>query len=141
MATSKFGKAFAAARKAGKKEFSFGGKRYNTKTRDEDAPKNVPTPTANPAKAKSGASRSTEGKVSAKSGASRSTSGKVTEKKPREKIFSSGKNPSFAERNKPKQGPEKPEEKKDKKIFTLKKNASFAERNKKKPTKGGGGGW
>lgn len=37
MATSDFGKAFAAARKAGKKEFSFGGKAYHTRTKEEDA--------------------------------------------------------------------------------------------------------
>ena len=33
--TSKFGKAFAAARKSGAKTLSFGGKSYNTKTKDE----------------------------------------------------------------------------------------------------------
>lgn len=44
MATSKFGKAFAAARKAGKKEFSFGGKSYNTKLRDSK----TPTPSKRP---------------------------------------------------------------------------------------------
>lgn len=45
MATSKFGKAFAAARKAGKKEFSFGGKSYNTKLRGEGK---TPTPSKRP---------------------------------------------------------------------------------------------
>jgi hypothetical protein len=71
MALSKFGAAFKAARKAGKKEFSFGGKSYNTKVKGEDdsSPKKVPTPTAKPSQ------------ESAKSGASRSTAGKVTEKK------------------------------------------------------------
>ena len=32
---SKFGDAFAAARKAGKKTFTFQGKSYNTKTKEE----------------------------------------------------------------------------------------------------------
>lgn len=77
MATSKFGKAFAAARKSGKKEFSFGGKKYNTKLKGEGGSNKVPTPSAAP-RAVSGAARSTEGKVSAKSGASRSTAGKTT---------------------------------------------------------------
>lgn len=53
MATSKFGKAFAAARKAGKKEFSFGGKSYNTKLRGEGK---TPTPTPKPARAQGKAS-------------------------------------------------------------------------------------
>ena len=49
MATSKFGKAFAAARKAGKKEFSFGGKKYNTKLKGEGGSSaKVPTPTKRP---------------------------------------------------------------------------------------------
>lgn len=74
MAVSAFGKAFRAARKAGKKEFSFGGKKYNTKMKGEgDVPKPTPRPD-------SGAARSTKGKVSAKSGASRSTEGKVKPK-------------------------------------------------------------
>lgn len=37
MATSAFGKAFRAAREAGDKEFEFGGKKYNTKMKDEDS--------------------------------------------------------------------------------------------------------
>lgn len=37
MATSEFGKAFRAAREAGDKEFEFGGKKYNTKMKDEDS--------------------------------------------------------------------------------------------------------
>jgi len=37
MATSNFGKAFRAAREAGDKEFEFGGKKYNTKMKDEDS--------------------------------------------------------------------------------------------------------
>ena len=37
MATSDFGKAFRAAREAGDKEFEFGGKKYNTKMKDEDS--------------------------------------------------------------------------------------------------------
>lgn len=77
---SKFGAAFKAARSSGKKEFEFGGKKYNTKVKGEGgggSTKKVPTPSAAP-RATSGASRSTEGKVSAKSGASRSTAGKTT---------------------------------------------------------------
>lgn len=35
MATSEFGKAFAAARKAGDKEFTFNGKQYNTRLKEE----------------------------------------------------------------------------------------------------------
>ena len=35
MATSEFGKAFKAARAAGDKEFEFGGKKYNTKYKEE----------------------------------------------------------------------------------------------------------
>lgn len=41
---SNFEKAFASARKAGKKTFSFGGKSYNTKLRS--GPGKAPTPTA-----------------------------------------------------------------------------------------------
>jgi hypothetical protein len=37
MATSEFGKAFAAARKSGAKVFEFNGKKYNTRTADDDA--------------------------------------------------------------------------------------------------------
>lgn len=37
MTTSEFGKAFAAARKAGEKEFSFNGKRYHTRTAEEES--------------------------------------------------------------------------------------------------------
>jgi hypothetical protein len=37
MATSEFGKAFAAARKSGSKEFEFNGKKYNTRTADDGA--------------------------------------------------------------------------------------------------------
>lgn len=48
MALSKFGAAFKAARKAGKKEFSFGGKSYNTKLKGEGASKKVPTPSKRP---------------------------------------------------------------------------------------------
>jgi len=35
MATSAFGKAFRAAREAGETEFEFGGKKYNTKLKEE----------------------------------------------------------------------------------------------------------
>lgn len=45
-----FGKAFAAARKAGKKEFTYQGKRYNTKVA-ATTPKTAPTPTPSPRRA------------------------------------------------------------------------------------------
>ena len=47
MATSAFGKAFRAAREAGDKEFEFGGKKYNTKLKEEDSEpaKKAPTET------------------------------------------------------------------------------------------------
>lgn len=39
---SAFEKAFAAARKAGKKQFSFGGKQYHTRTKEEEAKSSGP---------------------------------------------------------------------------------------------------
>lgn len=39
MASDLFNEAFAAARKAGKKEFDFAGKKYHTRTKEEDAAK------------------------------------------------------------------------------------------------------
>jgi hypothetical protein len=42
MATSAFGKAFAAARKAGDTEFTFGGKKYNTRMKGETGPQVEP---------------------------------------------------------------------------------------------------
>lgn len=39
---SAFGKAFASARKAGKKTFNFGGKSYTTKTKEEGSKPPVP---------------------------------------------------------------------------------------------------
>jgi hypothetical protein len=47
MATSAFGKAFRAAREAGDTEFEFGGKKYNTKLKEEDS---APAKKAAPAK-------------------------------------------------------------------------------------------
>jgi hypothetical protein len=47
--TSAFSKAFAAARKAGKKTFSWNGKSYTTKTKEEAAP---PVPKDRPNKKK-----------------------------------------------------------------------------------------
>lgn len=44
-----FGKAFAAARKAGKKVFTYNGKKYNTKLA-ADTPKKGPIPSPNPKK-------------------------------------------------------------------------------------------
>ena len=46
---SKFGEAFASARKAGKKNFKFKGKSYTTKTKEEAAP---PVPKDRPKKGK-----------------------------------------------------------------------------------------
>lgn len=46
---SSFGKAFSAARKAGKKTFTFNGKSYTTKTKEEATP---PVPVAKPDKFK-----------------------------------------------------------------------------------------
>lgn len=61
-----FKEAFRAARKSGKKVFTWNGKSYNTKLKDSGSksslPDKAPKPTSNPAKAKSGASRSTSGK-------------------------------------------------------------------------------
>jgi hypothetical protein len=68
---SAFEKAFASARKGGKKEFSFGGKSYNTKLKSEAAkpkatPKNAPVPTAAPrAKAATGYTQTPSSKNSA----------------------------------------------------------------------------
>jgi hypothetical protein len=40
---SEFKKAFAAARAAGDKEFTFGGKKYHTRTKEEEAKKRKPS--------------------------------------------------------------------------------------------------
>ncbi len=47
-----FGKAFASARKAGKKEFTFGGKSYNTKVKEESGSKKPPVPVKRSMKSK-----------------------------------------------------------------------------------------
>ncbi|MGD9682595.1 MAG: hypothetical protein AB7L70_19145 [Pyrinomonadaceae bacterium] len=52
-----FKSAFAAARKAGKKTFTYNGKSYNTKLAS-DTPSKAPTPTANPKKAAAESRRS-----------------------------------------------------------------------------------
>lgn len=73
MATN-FDKAFAAARKGGKKEFSFGGKQYNTKLKGEGGkakksslPKKGPVPEkrplSKPVNATAGASKPVEAKA------------------------------------------------------------------------------
>lgn len=49
MATSAFGKAFRAARDAGDTEFEFGGKKYNTKMKDEDSGSTKSSNSARPA--------------------------------------------------------------------------------------------
>ena len=94
MATS-FSSAFAAARKAGKKEFTWNGKRYNTKLAKTGTPAKMKAPASKPARLpesvrvpgsrpgiKSSAEKTSsikEGvrRASQKSGASRSTKGKV----------------------------------------------------------------
>ena len=45
MATSSFGKAFKAAREAGDTEFEFGGKKYNTKYKEESESPSKKAPT------------------------------------------------------------------------------------------------
>ena len=93
MALSKFGAAFKAARKSGKKEFSFGGKSYNTKVKGEgDEPKKVPTPTAKPAQVKAKASASASKPTEAKA----STKAEPKSKK----VFSLDKPKSYTERSK-----------------------------------------
>jgi hypothetical protein len=56
MAISDFGKAFRAARSAGKKEFSWNGKSYHTRTADEEkaakAKSSAPKAAAKPAQSK-----------------------------------------------------------------------------------------
>lgn len=56
----KFGEAFAAARKAGQKEFEWNGKKYHTRTKEEDEAKAKEKPKAKPA------DTLTEAKVTAK---------------------------------------------------------------------------
>lgn len=51
-----FKSAFAAARKAGKKEFTWNGKAYNTKLKEDNLPKKAPIPSPRP-KPKVGAFR------------------------------------------------------------------------------------
>lgn len=53
MVTSSFGKAFAAARKAGKKEFTWNGKSYNTKLKEEVGVSKSAPPKARPSAKKS----------------------------------------------------------------------------------------
>ena len=54
MATSNFGKAFKAAREAGDKEFEFGGKKYNTKMKEETSAPSKTDATALAAKGQAG---------------------------------------------------------------------------------------
>lgn len=58
----KFGDAFAAARKAGKKEFTWKGKKYHTKTKEEMA--KAPTPAKRTTARPGSASGSTRGSSS-----------------------------------------------------------------------------
>lgn len=53
---SKFEAAFAAARKSGKKVFSFGGKSYNTKMATSGTPKKGPVPASKPGPGQDGGS-------------------------------------------------------------------------------------
>lgn len=70
MATSAFGKAFRAAREAGDTEFEFGGKKYNTKMKDEDS---EPAKKTAPAKDTSNYSNESRRTVAPKSEASEPT--------------------------------------------------------------------
>jgi len=54
MATSAFGKAFKAAREAGDTDFEFGGKKYNTKMKDEKSAPSKTDATALAAKGQAG---------------------------------------------------------------------------------------
>lgn len=115
MATN-FEKAFASARKGGKKEFSFGGKKYNTKLKGEGGkaksklPKKGPVPEkrpmSKPATSKADSSKPTEAKASAV----------VTAKKPTSAM------------------------KKAVRIQTGPQTKSYAERYKKPPVRLGSGG-
>jgi hypothetical protein len=83
MATSDFGKAFRAAREAGDKEFEFGGKKYNTKLKEEDS-----APAKKAAPVKDTSNYSNEGRSSAKDTSNYSNEGRSsakTESKPEKK--------------------------------------------------------
>lgn len=105
MAT-KFEAAFASARKGGKKEFSFGGKKYNTKLKGEGGkaksklPKKGPVPEkrpmSKPASGKTTSSKPTEAKASAAVMAKKPTS----EMKKAIRIQTGPQTKSYAERNK-----------------------------------------
>lgn len=80
---SKFGEAFKAARKAGKKNFSFGGKSYNTKTKDEGGgSKKAPKPVKRSMKGKVQLPSNERAKASA---ASQKLKGPVPKKKAEKK--------------------------------------------------------
>lgn len=65
MATSAFGKAFRAARESGDTEFEFGGKKYNTKLKEEDsAPAKKAEPEKKAAPTKDTSNYSNEGRGS-----------------------------------------------------------------------------
>ncbi len=114
MATSAFGKAFAAASKAGKKTFSHGGKKYTTE-KAKDTPKKGPVPQSRQGADKGSGGRSTATKAAPAS----KPAAKPTDKKPTVKsalaIQTKPQNKSYAERTK--------------------KPASTAKKG------GGGGGW
>ena len=83
MATSEFGRAFRAAREAGDKEFEFGGKKYNTKLKEEDS-----APAKKAAPVKDTSNYSNEGRSSAKDTSNYSNEGRSsakTESKPEKK--------------------------------------------------------
>lgn len=54
-----FNSAFASARKAGKKEFSWNGKKYNTQVRSGSAPSESARPTSRPARSNATSGRAT----------------------------------------------------------------------------------
>lgn len=73
-----FGKAFASARKAGKKNFTFGGKSYNTKVKEESSSKEAPVPVKRSVKDKVRVPSLANAKASAASG--KLKNGKVKKK-------------------------------------------------------------
>lgn len=135
-----FSKSFAAARKAGKKEFTYEGKKYNTKLAS-DTPKKGPTPTSRQGADKGSGGRSTQTKASKdstreKQGPKLSQEGATYPRAERRSgVAKPGSTMSTAvarRENSPKQNTAKPSFKEAMGIKLGKNNASYAERKKKK---------
>lgn len=147
MATN-FDKAFSAARKSGKKEFSFGGKQYNTKLKGEGGktkkaslPKKGPVPEkrplSKPATSKASVSKPVEAKAKASVAAKKPTSAM----KQAVRIQTGPQTKSYADRNKEAAKPAEKPKPKTKGLFILgPKTDSYANRNKKPPVRMGSGG-